>query len=819
MKRCSFNGGELSSSTALRSDLDIYHRGASKIENFDISASGGLTRRRGMRHFANAQASSRLIPYIYSNDERYLIEIGTEHIRIYSPNATLEKALPSPYNTAETIAKLRGKQLNNLLILTVPSIKPMVLKRDASTNWILEPYKFDPAPKRHYEQQDSPITITALPNSQNYQITGDTTLDGNHTGDILNATILSETQLANSITSLPPNLLLPANFTKTMPRGTVAAIYEPSTNDYWIVKKQFSASNIQNGFYQPGNYPDYFSRVSSPGDRTPFFCTSLQNLVPTLYVGGIVAIMHQDLSLYTAITDVEFPSKITPDNIRNSPLLFKKGIICGKVLSCKGKWKFICSGTWSGEYEIRRSYTRDKYVNANQAEDKEKPYDWVTIGTSLSEISSPSNMQLAGDESQDACFLMLALTKIENLNPPQSGLPPASCDNRLSIDPAPYNLEFIGTGNPDEYSLVSKVPYKPTLATMTHDWSWQAFGESYGYPAICDIYQSRLVFTATTAQPQTLWLSKTDDLKNFETVKTDDSALALTMSTTTQNPICWIMAQNNRLMIGTTDAEWTLTGGDNTLTHANAHLQNHGYVGSSNSPALMATDKTLYCERGGGRIYQYGYSYESDGYTSQDLTIFADHILSQGGGAIDGCFLRKPDPKALILLANGTLALMTYNTLQEVNAWHRYSTNGYISSIATLPNGNQADSIYLTTKRGNNHYIETIDQHSNYQDNLDATHSQDYPSTLLTNALCSLETTGSNKHNAPIGIYITSHTNAEHINISNDGTTWSPLDRAPSQALPQGWNQLTTNGQWQYDAPLGIRITGNTPFQLLAIQT
>ncbi|UQT43579.1 hypothetical protein M5E88_13025 [Akkermansia muciniphila] len=68
------------------------------------------------------------------------------------------------------------------------------------------------------------------------------------------------------------------------------------------------------------------------------------------------------------------------------------------------------------------------------------------------------------------------------------------------------------------------------------------------------------------------------------------------------------------------------------MTYANARADSHGFVGSSDVPALMATDKVLYVERGGGRVYQYGYDYESDGFVSRDLTVFADHVLADGGG-------------------------------------------------------------------------------------------------------------------------------------------------------------------------------------------
>lgn len=59
-----------------------------------------------------------------------------------------------------------------------------------------------------------------------------------------------------------------------------------------------------------------------------------------------------------------------------------------------------------------------------------------------------------------------------------------------------------------------------------------------------------------------------DDLNSFEVGKQDDSALALTLSTTTQNRICWLMAQSSRLLLGTADAEWAVSGGQGVMTYA-----------------------------------------------------------------------------------------------------------------------------------------------------------------------------------------------------------------------------------------------------------
>ena len=89
MKRVAFNGGELSPELALRSDMDVYMRGAQTLENFDVSQMGGIRRRRGMRPFADALEGSRIIPYIYSTDDRYIVEINSEKLRVFNTSGAV----------------------------------------------------------------------------------------------------------------------------------------------------------------------------------------------------------------------------------------------------------------------------------------------------------------------------------------------------------------------------------------------------------------------------------------------------------------------------------------------------------------------------------------------------------------------------------------------------------------------------------------------------------------------------------------------------------------------------------------------------------
>lgn len=365
-----------------------------------------------------------------------------------------------------------------------------------------------------------------------------------------------------------------------------------------------------------------------------------------------------------------------------------------------------------------------------------------------------------------------------------------------------------------EYSLwdnVSTIPEGVPPSGESLMWSFAAFRGVYGFPSVVDVFQQRLVLAATQAQPQTVWLSKTDDLNNFEVGKQDDSALALTLSTTTQNRICWMMAQSSRLLLGTADAEWAVSGGQGVMTATNARADNHGFVGSSDVPALMATDKVLYIERGGGRVYQYGYDYESDGYVSRDLTVFADHVLADGGGCRDIAFIRKPEPRAVFVRRDGQLALMTYNSMHQVNAWHRYTTDGTFEGVAALPNGDKADLLFALVTRDDGRFIEALAPDNEFQD----PDGRDYVSEMVT---CSLTPPRDAKksHGAQVMMCLCSETPVEGMMVSSNGDTWSELDRYG--LLPAGWDTLLSDGEWDFDVCGGVRVTGNRGFELLALR-
>lgn len=800
MIRVSFNGGELSPSSAMRFDLDVFHRGASCLENFDVAQMGGLTRRRGMRPLLGALDGSRLFSYVYSTVERFLVEVSPVSVRVLDVDGGVVETFESPWGDPTGV---RGKQINDLLIFTSPEVYPMVLSREGG-KFGLKRFELRNGPWRNGEVQDVAVSATRMSESA-FGVTGIGSTGV--AGDVLRVSCVTDTAEARCLRSdVFENTSIPIVFISAFSQGIAIRAgsrlgirSERFSDIYSCIGKWTGASDFVNGLDHPANYPSNFQRADSTGYYDVGLQVDRLTKDMTFEKGATVAVDSGYYELYTCIKDISITPSTKPDEL---PDYFVRGIAIGEALPCRGTWQFYCSGTWYGEYEVRRSYEGRSISDGS----------WESLGKSFSQLGAASNKQLAGDESGEECWLRLWLNRIKFTATAIDGFPPDTCTNRLIVSPYKHHLSLKRTASGFEYTNRIKLARYGTITTK--DWSWHAFSSLCKYPALCEVYNQRLVFAATEAQPQTVWMSKTDDIDNFDLGTKDDSGVALTMSTTTQNRICWIMAQGSRLLLGTADAEWVISGGNGVLTYANARIDNHGYVGSADVPAIMATDKVVYCERGGGRLYQFGYDYQSDAYVSRDLTVFADHVLTQGGGVVDGCFIRKPDPRAVFVLADGTMALMTYNSLHEVNAWHRYTTTGRVVSCVVLPNGTHADSLYLVVERESGRMIEVIDQESGYEDG----NGLQYTSTMLTNALSVIDNAGRRRHASEVRVYLAAEALTQGVEVSNDGVVWVPLDRSPLEVLPAGWLDVVADGAWMDDSRVGIRVMGNRGFELLSVE-
>ena len=940
MIRCAFNGGELSPTSAVRADLDNFHRGASRIENLDLGQMGGVSRRRGFRRVAAALEGSVILPYVYSTNDRFLVEVSPSLLRVLSAEGDVVASLPSVWSQ-DDVSALRHKQVNSMLFLACPTHELMVLRRDDEGMFSLAPYEFKARPWRYEEFRDFPVRLTL--DEGCYRVSfGEHASDADaavNEGDVMRVQVTVPQQTGFSTGAvIRQGWVVAGAFTaaSTFTAGKKLCLNEGSYWSWWTCDRDFNgAEDFVDGLTSPADYPEHFhkgvichsntitckgtwtfycykewygtyaverrfpnedwqllgtsnspvgaaSNLQLTGDEAGDECYLRLMLYESQLSNGsdpsqgfpadscgnklVVEAYKQDVVLRLHSLSTSDVRKLTlPLGSDFCDFFEKKGLPVFSALLVEG-------AKVDGGFEVSRegrtltvkpdglttddvgagSMVRLEWEQAEVSLDRfaegsiEMYRFFLPAGTVVSmqgfvcvyagqtiQLNSTLNVCSFCEGNGGSYSLMPVFSTMEkaSFTVPEDGVyvvrmetwPGGSVSQRARAQlevpacTAWMEAEAAEVTASAEYSLwdnVSAVPEGVPPSGESLMWSFAAFRGVYGFPSLVDVFQQRLVLAATQAQPQTVWLSKTDDLNSFEVGKQDDSALALTLSTTTQNRICWLMAQSSRLLLGTADAEWAVSGGQGVMTYSNARADSHGFVGSSDVPALMATDKVLYVERGGGRVYQYGYDYESDGFVSRDLTVFADHVLADGGGCRGVAFVRKPEPRAVFVRRDGALALMTYNSMHQVHAWHRYTTEGVFEGVAVLPNGDQADLLFALVSREDGRFIEVLAPGNEFQD----PGGRDFVSVLETNALISLEAAGRRQHSGGVMFFFGSDALVDGVEVSIDGTRWDVLDRSPSSFLTRGWHSLVADGCWNYDSMVGIRVSGNRDFNLLAIQ-
>lgn len=149
--RGSFGGGILSPVIGFRSDMEKWQVGAADLVNFFVHVQGGISNRAGTQ-FVGEQAGTgnpaKLIPFVFNNDQGYVLEMGAGYIRFIYRGAYIKNQdgsvyqIGSPYQW-EDLFNIRYDQSADVMTLTQPRYEPMELRRFSDTNWTLSVISFE----------------------------------------------------------------------------------------------------------------------------------------------------------------------------------------------------------------------------------------------------------------------------------------------------------------------------------------------------------------------------------------------------------------------------------------------------------------------------------------------------------------------------------------------------------------------------------------------------------------------------------------------------------------------------------------------------
>ena len=226
-------------------------------------------------------------------------------------------------------------------------------------------------------------------------------------------------------------------------------------------------------------------------------------------------------------------------------------------------------------------------------------------------------------------------------------------------------------------TTVVTVTVNATFGGTTAETKWRlgSFSDTTGFPAAVAFYEQRLFFAGTTAQPQTLFGSKSGDYENHTPGTLDDDPVIYTLATDQVNVIRWL-SPGKVMAIGTTGGEFVISGSTtaDALTPTNVRVIREGTRGSASHTPIRIDNVVIFIQRQQRKLREFVYAFDSDSFQSPDLTILSNQVAK--GGITEIVYQQEPSTVVWGVKADGQLVGMTYLRDQQVIAWHRHKLGG-----------------------------------------------------------------------------------------------------------------------------------------------
>lgn len=250
------------------------------------------------------------------------------------------------------------------------------------------------------------------------------------------------------------------------------------------------------------------------------------------------------------------------------------------------------------------------------------------------------------------------------------------------------------------------------------------FASTNNYPARTHFHEGRSVWARTNNIPGGVWLSTSNLYYNLNVsspAKADD---AVTFDLRPGVNAVNGLASVKKLVVLTEEAEYTAEGGGvtNFITPSSLVVQRHTARGSNALQPIIIGDIVLHTQRQGAAVRAFGYSFEKDGFRSNDLTLLAPHLF-RGHSIVDWCYQQDPDSVVWCVRDDGVLLALTFVEDQNTFAWTTCYLGGTFGSGATATGygvaescccieGSEQDDVYFVVKRTVNsqtkRYIERL---------------------------------------------------------------------------------------------------------------
>ncbi len=219
------------------------------------------------------------------------------------------------------------------------------------------------------------------------------------------------------------------------------------------------------------------------------------------------------------------------------------------------------------------------------------------------------------------------------------------------------------------------------------------------YPRAVSYFEQRRAFGGTNNKPQNVWLTRpgTEQNLGYSIPTQDDDGISLRIVAREAQQVRHLVPLND-LIAPTSGGVWRInSSSSDVLTPSTASVRPQGYVGANNAQPVVTNTSILYIADRGAHMREVTFSWESQAYKSDDVSVLAPHLFDYHD-VVQMTFSTAPVSIAWGVRDDGILLGLTYVPEHEVRAWHKHTTQGLFESVCSIAEGDE-DGVYVIVQR------------------------------------------------------------------------------------------------------------------------
>lgn len=684
--------GEIAPGLHGRVDLAMYQTALRSCQNFIVRREGGVTSRPGLRHVVRSgdDTASRLIRFVWSTEQSYLVEFGVGKAWFTANGARLTVGEPVTDITAVTSATENG--------ISAVSVTPTYFQVQTyiphgwATGQRVRIYGVTGTGEIGAINDEHVITVVGasiirVPR----QTSGAATWTSGSTGRVAAFVEVATPYTADDLRGLrvaqEGDVL-----TVTSRNHPVHELRRTSARAFSFVEREYST-----GPFQRENQDEGF-KVHASAETGAITLTANRDLFTADMVGTLVRLEARERSdaVWEPTSAVSIGARRRYE--ANSYL-------------CTGSPNGVNTGT------SPPTHTFGRQVDGSSSASKEWLYlhsGWgvarITGYTSPTVVSAVVTSRLPAEVVGGATTALGPAAHVGDGTTTTFSIPWATSD-----DPSEYEATIDGVMLASGKYSVSASANTITFVTppaagaaisvrqlgddnRTDLWRLGAWGGDQGYPGSLAYHGNRLVFGGTPGDPQRYDATRVDFYDEFDpsTPGLDDDPFERRLASRESSRIL-DLTEVGDLFALTAGGTYRITSGGQAITPTTVRDVLHHAWGAADIPATTVGKAAVYVQRGRTKIRELA-QVDDQTFEGAELTVTAGHLFDKGLRAVAMDYAEEPFGTLWVVRSDGVLLSLTYLRDQDVLGWARHVTDGAVRDVCVLPEGDD-DVVYVTVER------------------------------------------------------------------------------------------------------------------------